>query len=128
MKYWLQEREDRMAHLTGRTLETIRLTPEELQERTQAGESALFLDVRGTVPWQESAEKIRGAIRVDPYRFQIDPSWQRDQLTVLYCTCPSDETSLRLAMEMQEAGFTEVYALHGGYDAWKANGGEVEAK
>jgi len=33
-----------------------------------------------------------------------------------------------VAQELRDQGFTEVYALQGGFDAWKKAGGPVEPK
>jgi rhodanese-related sulfurtransferase len=33
-----------------------------------------------------------------------------------------------LTLELRDAGFTQAYALRGGFDAWLATGGPVEAK
>ena len=33
-----------------------------------------------------------------------------------------------MAQELRDQGFTEVYALQGGFDAWKKAGGPVEPK
>jgi rhodanese-related sulfurtransferase len=67
-------------------VETVRLEPQELKRRLDSGERFTLIDVRGPSAWDSSNEKIVGAIRVDPFHFQIDPAWPRDRPTVLYCT------------------------------------------
>jgi rhodanese-related sulfurtransferase len=47
---------------------------------------------------------------------------------VPYCTCPNQESSLRVAKELRRRGFTDVQALEGGFDAWKRAGGTLEQK
>jgi rhodanese-related sulfurtransferase len=33
-----------------------------------------------------------------------------------------------VAQQLRDAGFSKVYALKGGFDAWKAMGGATESK
>jgi rhodanese-related sulfurtransferase len=33
-----------------------------------------------------------------------------------------------VAQQLRDQGFTEAYALEGGFDAWQAEGGPVEPK
>jgi rhodanese-related sulfurtransferase len=62
----------------------IKISPEEVKERLAANEPLTILDVRGPSAWEQSDEKIVGAIRVDPHTFRADPAWPKDRLTVLY--------------------------------------------
>jgi rhodanese-related sulfurtransferase len=41
---------------------------------------------------------------------------------VTYCTCPAEESSGQAAMILANAGIKDVYALKGGFDAWRAAG------
>jgi rhodanese-related sulfurtransferase len=43
----------------------------------------------------------------------------RDRDVVLYCTCPSDATSARMALRLRKLGIYRVRPLRGGYEAWK---------
>jgi rhodanese-related sulfurtransferase len=67
-------------------VESARIDAADLKARMEASEPVTVIDVRGKEPWESSDIKVRGAIRVDPYHFRIDPSWPKDRLTVLYCT------------------------------------------
>jgi len=109
-------------------VESVRIDVNDLKERLEAGEAVTILDVRGTEPWEQSTAKIQGALRLDPYHFHIDPSWPKDRLTVAYCDCPSDATSARIALQLQDAGFRHVHALRGGWEAWRTVNGPVERK
>jgi len=42
----------------------------------------------------------------------------RDRDVVLYCACPRDATSVHVAWKLREAGFTRVWPLAGGVEAW----------
>lgn len=65
---------------------SLRIGPEDLRNRLEAGEQATILDVRNPQAWESSGEKIQGAVHVDPENFRADPVWPRDRLTVAYCT------------------------------------------
>ena len=64
--------------------QTLRLSAEDLKTRMAAGEPVTILDARGQGDWASSPVKLRGAIQVHPARLEIDPSWPRDRLTVVY--------------------------------------------
>ena len=63
---------------------TLRIGVEEVRTRQQAGSLVTMLDVRNDKAWESSPVKIRGAIRIRPAEGHIDPSWPKDQLTVVY--------------------------------------------
>jgi 3-mercaptopyruvate sulfurtransferase SseA len=41
---------------------------------------------------------------------------------ILYCTCPSEETSAKVALQLHRLGITRVRPLRGGFDGWKQAG------
>ena len=97
----------------------------ELSRRLAAGEPVTILDVRGEKARRESGTQIAGSIRVPLSRWHIDESWPRDRLTVLYCSCPGDVSSLRAAERLRAAGFTQAVALRDGFEGWVRSGGTV---
>jgi rhodanese-related sulfurtransferase len=46
----------------------------------------------------------------------------RDRDVVLYCTCPSEETSGKVALQLHKLGISRVRPLRGGFDGWKEAG------
>jgi rhodanese-related sulfurtransferase len=102
----------------GMSLETFRA-------RQEAGEVAIVLDVRGPRDWEQSSMKISGALRAYP-EIRLDPRWPKDRLILVFCAWPQDATSARVALQLRERGFTEAYALLGGFDAWQSAGFPVE--
>jgi rhodanese-related sulfurtransferase len=46
----------------------------------------------------------------------------RDRDIVLYCTCPSEATSAKVAMTLHRLGINRVRPLRGGFDEWKRLG------
>ena len=69
----------------GQTATTdVRISASELKLRLESGEPITIVDVRNDHAWEASRIKIRGAARVRPAEWRIDPSWPKDRLTALY--------------------------------------------
>jgi rhodanese-related sulfurtransferase len=64
----------------------LRIEPQELKARLDAGEQATILDARSADAYDTSDQRIPGDIRISPDQIRIDPSWPKDRLTVVYCT------------------------------------------
>ena len=64
--------------------EELRISADDVKARLQSGVPVTMLDVRNDKAWETSPVKIRGAIRVRPADWHIDPSWPKDRLTVVY--------------------------------------------
>jgi membrane protein DedA with SNARE-associated domain/rhodanese-related sulfurtransferase len=66
----------------------------------------------------------------DPRAVRVSPSdltshheqLPRDRDLILYCTCPSEETSGKVALQLHKLGINRVRPLRGGFDAWRAAG------
>lgn len=68
-------------------------------------------------------EIIPGATRIAPKEIIENPSLiPKEKDAVVYCTCPSDETSKSIARQAAALGFLKVKFLRGGLGAWKAKG------
>jgi rhodanese-related sulfurtransferase len=114
-----------MAQSVPSSDEPLRMSVETFRARQEAGEVAIVLDVRGPRDWQQSGAKIFGALRAYP-EIRIDPRWPKDRLILAFCDWPQDATSAHVALQLRERGFTEAYALFGGFDAWQSAGFPVE--
>src|SRR2546427_13220551 len=106
-----------------------RISPEEINARALAGEPMVFLDARNANAWGESDREIPGAIRVpadnvESHLDEIDTT----ATVIVYCTCPSEESSVRVARTLSDNGHPRVFALRGGFDAWVAAQYPVETK
>lgn len=44
--------------------DSLRITKEDVISRTNSGEEITFIDVRNPGPWERTARKIKGAIRI----------------------------------------------------------------
>ena len=92
------------------------VTVDELHRKLEAGE-AIALDVRGSVPFELG--RIEGATWAPLGEIEKHAApLPKDRLLVTYCTCKAEELSITGARRLLAAGFPNVAALEGGYDAW----------
>jgi rhodanese-related sulfurtransferase len=107
-----------------RQFKLARITPEELSDKLNAGEDILILDLQGRLDHHKHLVTIPGAVRINPRRLEelrnveISPS----QEVVLYCDCPSEFTSARVALALRQKGVEHVRPLAGGLRAWRDRG------
>lgn len=114
-KYWQRQR-------VLRELQAARITVDELRQKLEAGENPVILDLRSRTELELDPLVIHGALHIevddlDQRRHEI-PS---DRDIVVYCSCPNEVTSARVALSLQRRGFTRVRPLLGGIDAWRKN-------
>jgi rhodanese-related sulfurtransferase len=64
---------------------TVRMSAADLKARMEK-EPVTVIDVRSPKTWQESNEKIRGAVRAQAHDFRPDSSWPKNRLIAAYCT------------------------------------------
>jgi len=109
-------------------LRVARITPEQLRRKLDAGEKPVIVDVQGCVFHRASrAVGIPGAIHIDGRRLgqykdtPIPDDW-RGREVVLYCSCPSEITSARVARLLMQKGIKHVHPLAGGLQGWRARG------
>ena len=112
-KYWQRQR-------LLRELRMARVTVDELRQKQEAGEDVVILDLRSSAALEEDPTLIRGAIHVSldalEKRQQEIP---HDRDVIVYCSCPNEVTSARVALLLRRKGFTRVRPLLGGIDAWR---------
>lgn len=102
-----------------------RITIPELQQLQQNGRKVILLDVRRERNFQESGRVAVGAVRVNPdgpVESARERKLPQDTLLVAFCKCPDEKTSGRVARELKQAGWLDVRALVGGWNAWEAAG------
>jgi rhodanese-related sulfurtransferase len=105
-----------------RELEEHSITPEALYALMKSNKVLVF-DVRQPLDVLANSEIIPGAKRVPPKDVLAEPSpIPREEDSVVYCTCPSDETSQVIAEKARAAHFLHVRFLRGGLEAWKEKG------
>lgn len=101
-------------------LRTARITVDELHQKQEAGENFVILDLRSHGELERNPGLIRGALHMTmeevPLREQEIP---RDRDVVLYCSCPNEASSARVALLLRHKGILRVRPLLGGIDAWR---------
>jgi membrane protein DedA with SNARE-associated domain len=107
-------------HRLLRELRMARITVDELNKKLEAGEGVTILDLRSNTELALNPDLIRGALHITmdeiEHRQQEIP---RDRDIILYCSCPNEISSARVALRLQRKGFSRVRPLLGGIDAWK---------
>jgi len=106
----------------------LRLEPDELKAMLdEAAESQApqpyIVDLRHPLDYLPDPRVLPGAVRIGPTELaQRADRIPRDRDIILYCTCPSEETSARVALQLHRLGITRVRPLRGGFDGWKKAG------
>ena len=97
-----------------------RLTVRQVMEKLASGEDPIIIDLRPHADRQEWAG-IPGSL---PMALEKLAAGQhhlpRDRDVILYCACPRDAASVQGALLLRKAGFTRVWPLAGGIEAWRA--------
>lgn len=108
-------------------IEQYSITPEGLQALFASNQDVLLFDVRLPLDLLAYSEIIPGAKRLAPSEVMENPSLiPKDKDSIVYCTCPSDETSRAILHRVLAMGFLRTKFLRGGLEAWKASGFPVE--
>ncbi len=83
-------------------------------------DSVQVIDVRQPLDLLAYSQIIPGSRRIAPKEILANPELlPKDQNTIVYCTCPSDETASKIMEKAVSMGFEKIKFLHGGLDAWK---------
>jgi membrane protein DedA with SNARE-associated domain/rhodanese-related sulfurtransferase len=106
----------------------LRLEPTELKTMLDYAETnhtppPFIVDLRHPLDYLPDPRVLPGALRIGPNELkQHSEIIPRDRDVILYCTCPSEETSARLALQLHKMGVYRVRPLRGGFDGWKRAG------
>ncbi|MDB5987807.1 MAG: Thiosulfate sulfurtransferase GlpE [Nevskia sp.] len=110
-----------------RQLRMSRISASELYALMANGPPPVVIDVRS-----------RESRRLDPYLipgaqlFDLEKDarelahLRREGPVIVYCSCPNEASAAALAQRMRKLGFAEVRPLHGGLDAWRKAGWELQ--
>ena len=104
-------------------LRMARIGVDELYELMQAGAAPVVIDVRSATARSLEPRWIPGALNISLSEVgQRLKDLPRDRDIIVYCTCPSEETSAKLALQLHKMGVYRVRPLRGGFDGWKEAG------
>jgi rhodanese-related sulfurtransferase len=102
---------------------TNSLTPKEafkLIKEHKNDSNWIILDVR--TPWEYAEAHIEGAKNLDytdPDFYEILEKLDKEKNYVIYCK--SGQRSGKVLEMIKKLGFTRVYNIKGGYEAWKSS-------
>ena len=106
-----------------RSLRVSRMTVDELKAAIDRGERPFVVDLRHKLEFLVNPRTVSTAVRISPDELALrHAEIPRDREVVLYCTCPSEATSAKVAMELKKIGITRVRPLMGGLQAWESQG------
>lgn len=110
-----------------RELRIARITPEELKAEIDGGQKLMIVDLRHSLDFEADPETIPGAFRMDAQELESkNEHLPRDREVVLYCTCPNEATSARVALLLRKQGIKKIRPLQGGLEAWRQLGYPVD--
>jgi membrane protein DedA with SNARE-associated domain/rhodanese-related sulfurtransferase len=111
-----------------RELRVAMITPTDLKKILDEGTHPVeIVDMRHAYVYRADPRTIPGAVHFDPKdieenKMRIAP----DRDVILYCTCPNEATSARVALLLRKRGFARVRPLEGGLAAWRRLGYPLE--
>jgi membrane protein DedA with SNARE-associated domain/rhodanese-related sulfurtransferase len=106
----------------------LRLEPSELKSMLDHAQASgntppFIVDLRHPLDYLPDPRVLPGALRIGPNELrQHSEILPRDRDVILYCTCPSEETSAKVALQLHKMGVYRVRPLRGGFDGWKQAG------
>ena len=98
---------------------------DEVKALLGVGAPVLVGDVRREGEWASAETLAGGGVRLTPDMAADDArrlGIPQDAWVVLYCSCPNEETSSRVARDLKRRGYTRARALVGGWKAWQEAG------
>ena len=98
------------------------ISPEELKERLDRGESPVLLDVRE--PWEFGLARIEGS-KLVPMSEILDRLSELDPEAETAVICHHGVRSAYVTRILDRSGFAAAYNLEGGLDAYSAVDGSV---
>ena len=106
-----------------KSLRVSRMSVQELKAAIDRGERPFVVDLRHKLEFLVNPRTVSTAVRISPDELSLrHAEIPRDREVVLYCTCPSEATSAKVAMELKKIGITRVRPLMGGLQAWENQG------
>jgi membrane protein DedA with SNARE-associated domain/rhodanese-related sulfurtransferase len=108
-------------------MRAARVEPDELKQMLDHEQQVYIIDLRHPLDYLPDPRTIPGSVMLTPDKLvERSDSIPRDRDVVLFCTCPSEATSAKMALTLRKAGVYRVRPLRGGYDEWKRLGYPLE--
>ena len=110
-----------------RELRMARISADELRGLMETGQEPIILDLRSIEDVAREPGRIRGAVHVKMTEIEAGlRQFAADREIILYCSCPNEVSSARVALLLYRKGFRRVRPLLGGMDAWRARDFPIE--
>lgn len=108
-----------------RSLRVARITPLELKQRMESGESIMIIDLRNNFEWREG--RIPGSLTLTVQELDAFVPPVPEGEMILYCSCPDEISSAAAAtMRLKRRGINSIRPLEGGFPLWTQLGFPVE--
>ena len=110
------------------SVKALRLDPAELLDMIETAKvhdniPPFIVDLRHPLDYLPDPRVLPGAVRVSPGDLTSHQKLlPRDRDVILYCTCPSEETSGKVALQLHKFGINRVRPLRGGFEGWRDAG------
>ena len=125
--YRVVKRRQFVSELRGLRLEPTQLLAMIDDAKREGKDPPFIVDLRHPLDLLPDPRVLPGALRIGPDQLKERSTMiPRDRDIVLYCTCPSEETSAKVAMELRRMGVRRVRPLRGGLQGWKDAGFPLE--
>lgn len=106
-----------------REIRMARIFPDELKAQLERGDEVVVVDLRHPLDYLPDPRTLPGALLLTPDKLMDQIALiPKNREVVLFCTCPSEATAAKTALQLKKAGITRVRPLYGGYDEWKKRG------
>jgi membrane protein DedA with SNARE-associated domain/rhodanese-related sulfurtransferase len=110
------------------SIRVTRISAEELKAKMDSGQPMILLDLRNTLDRDHDRVRIPGAFHMLPNFVDIGArEIKAKSEIVVYCSCPNEATSAKVAHQLLRTGLRAVYPLEGGLMAWRERGYPVES-
>jgi membrane protein DedA with SNARE-associated domain/rhodanese-related sulfurtransferase len=112
-----------------KTFRMARISPEELYQQVRTGEQPVIVDLRHPLDFLTAPRTLPNALRMTPD--EIARRWVElpvDRDLVVYCTCPNEQTSVKVTKHLRELGLARVRPLAGGLEGWERLGYPVDRR
>jgi membrane protein DedA with SNARE-associated domain/rhodanese-related sulfurtransferase len=103
-----------------RQLRIDRITASELKSKLDAGEDVVIVDLRGSLDFEAEPAMIPGAVHLDAADLEeVSAELARAAEVVLYCNCPNEVSSARMALLLRRKGVMKIRPLQNGLNGWR---------
>jgi membrane protein DedA with SNARE-associated domain/rhodanese-related sulfurtransferase len=101
-------------------LSVLRMTPEEAQSQMKDAKNPVFIDLRTPMQIQMFPFSIQGSLRIAVAELETRlEELPRHSSIILFCDCPNEVSSARMALLLKKHGFDQARPLQGGISLWK---------